>query len=118
MTSRVRVPTIVVIIPIVLDFVHPASAISVESATIPIKKVPPPMILNKLKSSLSIVKGYPSVVIISIFVIENIEMRKQLAAKVDVINKEFERRLLVLETTRLAINEIEKPAKRALIKVY
>ena len=110
-------PIIVVNKPNFFDLVHPNKEIIRTIEIIPIKKENIPTVLGKIKSSLFIGNGYPSVVFIVILVIAMIEIKKELVAITDTM-KIF---VIILSEYFLSISKTNtvklKPANNVLINI-
>jgi len=106
---------VVVILPIVFDWLHPESEIMISKEIIPIKNETIPTTFGNIKSLFKTSNGYPWVVFIMILVIENNDIKKKLAADVANNNILFINFLLDSEISKLATIAIEKPANNELI---
>ncbi|MDB9954244.1 hypothetical protein OAD49_01645 [Flavobacteriaceae bacterium] len=112
-----NIPIAVVNLPIFFDLVHPAKEITDVNERIPKRKKNPPVVRGNNKSSLTTLKGNPSVVIRSSLVIAKTVIKKKLAAKVDAIIILLDNRVFISDTKRLAIIAIENPPSKELINI-
>ncbi len=117
MVMNVNIPIIVVNIPVLFDLVQPDNAIKTDNVIIPTMKAANPTILGKFRSLFSNLRGYPSVVIITILVIEKTVIKKQAAATVVTFNKLFEIFFSDFATNKLAMTAMENPLKSELITI-
>ncbi len=99
------------------DLVHPDNEIIVSKEIIPKIKEIIPTSFGNIKSFADILKGYPSVVLIIILVIENNVIKNKLAAVVAKIIILFINPPLASEIRKLATTEIENPANNELITI-
>jgi len=102
-------------IPILLDFVQPDNAMTIDKEATPSRNVTIPRILGTRKVLSVTLTGNPVVVIIKIFVIANTVTRKQPEATVATFRMLFVRRLLDSLTIKLAVTAIEKPPNNELM---
>jgi len=115
MSNKVMTPIVVENIPKLLDLVQPSREIMRAIEAIPMNKAIPPRTLGKIRSLLSTGKGNPSVVIMKILVMANIETRKAPVASMAKRNM-F---ILILSESLLSKSKTntvrEKPQSNALI---
>ena len=107
---------IVVILPIVFDLTQPTEEIIAINDMVPNKKVIAPSVRWKVRSLLTTLYGYPTVVIIITDVHANIETRNKPAAKVAKTIMYFDNLVFRSEINKFAITRIENPPSRELIK--
>lgn len=103
--------------PVFLDLVQPDNAIRINKVITPIKKDKNPVIFGQVKSLSTTLKGYPCVVIITIFVIAKTVIKKLAAAIVVIFKIVFDNLFFVSLINKFAITAIEKPLNRELITI-
>jgi len=108
---------IVVNLPSLFDFVHPESAIMVIREIMPESKVKKPANRGKESELFFTENGKLGEVINRIFVIANMQIKKEAAAIIAALKMLMETRSASLVFSKETITAIEKPPSKALMKI-